>query len=117
MAIQVTCTNPECGKITKVKDDLAGKRIHCPGCRLKLYVPAPLVEEIAEVEEIGEAEIAPAKSKSVATKAGAPATAAGGSKKASKAAASSGEEHDPELERLWETSLMLNHHERIQVKK
>jgi hypothetical protein len=37
MAIPVVC---DCGKQTKVKDELAGKRIKCPACQAALTVPA-----------------------------------------------------------------------------
>jgi len=39
------------------------------------------------------------------------------SKKKGKASAKDADELDPELEKLWETSPMLNEHERLQVKK
>ena len=36
MAIQVEC--PYCGKETKVRDELDGKRIKCPGCKKPIVV-------------------------------------------------------------------------------
>lgn len=44
---------PECGKSLKVSDNLAGKRVRCPGCKNPITVPAPdaPVLELAEDEE------------------------------------------------------------------
>jgi len=38
MSLSATC--PSCGKTLKAKDDLAGKRVRCPGCRDVLTLPA-----------------------------------------------------------------------------
>ncbi len=38
MPIPVTCA---CGKSLRLKDDLAGKRVRCPGCGGAITVPAP----------------------------------------------------------------------------
>lgn len=39
MPIKVTC--PHCAKQFKAKDDLAGKRVNCPGCKKIVGVPEP----------------------------------------------------------------------------
>ena len=36
MSIHVACT---CGRVTKVKDEYAGRSIHCSACRADLNVP------------------------------------------------------------------------------
>lgn len=49
MAVAVTCA---CGKALRVKDELAGRRVRCPGCGNTLTVPAPQntgAEEIVEL--------------------------------------------------------------------
>lgn len=48
MPIRVEC---ECGKVLRLKDELAGKRVRCPGCGDPLSVPAdeePLELELAD---------------------------------------------------------------------
>lgn len=43
---------PDCGKSLKVNDDLAGKRVRCPGCKKPFVVPgAPVVELVEEEDE------------------------------------------------------------------
>jgi predicted Zn finger-like uncharacterized protein len=44
---------PDCGKSLKVSDDIAGKRVRCPGCKNPFVVPDALevVEEEEELEE------------------------------------------------------------------
>src|SRR5690349_15534846 len=51
MPILVAC---KCGKKLRVKDELAGKRVKCPGCAQVVTVPA--AEEPPELEEIEPAE-------------------------------------------------------------
>ncbi|MCS6850323.1 MAG: hypothetical protein NZ700_04020, partial [Gemmataceae bacterium] len=41
MAITVRCSNPDCGKLFRFKDDLAGKQVKCPGCGQHILVYAP----------------------------------------------------------------------------
>lgn len=42
MPIQIQCENPACKKPLRIKDELIGKRIKCPGCgRVQLVVGAP----------------------------------------------------------------------------
>jgi hypothetical protein len=52
MPILVSC---KCGKKLRLKDELAGKRVKCPGCGQCLAVPAgeepPVLEEVEPVEE------------------------------------------------------------------
>jgi hypothetical protein len=52
MPILVAC---KCGKKLRVKDELAGKRVKCPGCAQVVAVPAvgepPELEEVEPVEE------------------------------------------------------------------
>ena len=45
MPILVHC---DCGKATKVRDELAGKKIRCPKCKAVMEVPEPLVEPLEE---------------------------------------------------------------------
>ena len=49
---------PDCGKSLKVGDDLAGKRVRCPGCKNPFVVPesAPVLEAVDEEEEQEEQE-------------------------------------------------------------
>jgi uncharacterized protein YxjI len=37
--IQVKCANPACGKVLRVKDELAGKTVKCPACQASLTIP------------------------------------------------------------------------------
>ena len=46
MAIAVLCA---CGKETKVKDELAGKRIKCPACQSALTIPGASEDVAASV--------------------------------------------------------------------
>lgn len=48
MPIVIQC---RCGKKTRVRDSVAGKRIKCPGCGQPVLVPQPEVEEYADVYE------------------------------------------------------------------
>jgi WD40 repeat protein len=52
MPIAVTCT---CGKRYQVADDLAGKLVYCPNCKLSLDIPAPgqapTVEDIEVLDD------------------------------------------------------------------
>src|SRR5205807_1913508 len=43
MAILVQCANCVCDKTLRVKNDLVGKWIKCPGCGQPVNVPAPAV--------------------------------------------------------------------------
>ena len=47
MPISFQC--PHCGRPTRVADDLAGRRIRCPGCKEPVSVPC---EEIIDVEDL-----------------------------------------------------------------
>src|SRR5438270_12040974 len=40
MAIKVRCGHAACGKLLRVRDQLAGKRVKCPGCGHLTRVPA-----------------------------------------------------------------------------
>lgn len=40
MPIRVTCPIPSCAKKLSVKDELAGKRVKCPGCQTPIQIPA-----------------------------------------------------------------------------
>lgn len=52
MPIQVVCG--ECEKRLSVKDELAGKRVRCPGCQQPLRVPAAEEPDEWEVEDYDE---------------------------------------------------------------
>jgi hypothetical protein len=52
MSIQLTCA---CGKSLKAKDELAGKRVKCPGCGAAFPVPSRQVPAQAPVEGKGPA--------------------------------------------------------------
>lgn len=54
MPISFEC--PHCGRPTRVSDDLAGRRIRCPGCKEAVSVPS---EEIIDVEDVQVATPAP----------------------------------------------------------
>ncbi len=41
MAISIRCENPDCRKPLRVKDELADKRVKCPGCGQHIMVPPP----------------------------------------------------------------------------
>jgi phage FluMu protein Com len=43
--------NCACGKILRVGDEHAGKRVKCPACNAIGSVPAPEIEPVFEVEE------------------------------------------------------------------
>jgi uncharacterized protein YxjI len=130
MPIEVKCANADCGKTMRVKDELAGKTIRCPGCQQPLKVQAPAVEAMPEEEVTAEAPPPkPAKSNSVAAKS-APAAVSAGKAPAKAAAAAPAakkgggkparrddDDRDPEMEKLWQTCDMLNNHERLQVKR
>ena len=47
MPISFEC--PHCGRPTQFADDLAGRRIRCPGCKEPVTVPS---EEIVDVEDV-----------------------------------------------------------------
>ena len=40
MTIEVKCPNPDCAKVFKVKDELAGKKGKCSQCGTAIHVPA-----------------------------------------------------------------------------
>src|SRR5487761_1552961 len=44
---------PDCGKSLKVSDNIAGKRVRCPGCKnpIVVRVAAPVLELVDEEEE------------------------------------------------------------------
>lgn len=56
MPIRFICGNPACGKRLRVKNDLAGKRVKCPGCGHSQAVPAPRApaEKTAEAPSLPE---------------------------------------------------------------
>ena len=137
MPIQVKCANADCGKSLRIKDELAGKTIRCPGCQQPMKVPAAAVEAAFE-----EAEEAPAKPAKPAVTAAAPPARELRHRPCRKPPPrpltkrkpsppkhrcqegrqtpppkDEDDEPDPELEKLWEQSDMLNNHERLQVKK
>ena len=45
MPIQFSC---ECGKVLRLKDEAAGKKVRCSGCQTVQAVPAPAVDRSAE---------------------------------------------------------------------
>ncbi len=45
MSIQVKCA---CGKLLKVRDEAAGKKIKCPGCQAVIEVPEPRIDLMPE---------------------------------------------------------------------
>jgi hypothetical protein len=49
MPIAVTCG---CGRAMRVKDEVAGKKIRCPGCSAVLTVPKPEAPKDAEAEAL-----------------------------------------------------------------
>ncbi len=53
MSIPFQCT---CGKNLRVKDELAGRKVRCPGCQGILVVPFPEMEPVEESEGYGVAE-------------------------------------------------------------
>ena len=53
MPITLQCS---CGKQFKVLDDLAGKRVKCPGCQAIVAVPGGAEEEQAQSDEEGDAQ-------------------------------------------------------------
>ena len=48
MSIKLKCA---CGKALSIKDELAGRRVKCPGCQTLLRVPKPKVEEASFGDE------------------------------------------------------------------
>jgi hypothetical protein len=84
MSINVVC---DCGKETKVKDELAGKKIKCPGCQSVLTVP-----------EAGD-EVATGPPPRTGARAAADEDVAAGSPRAGKRPAFADEEDDEESER------------------
>ncbi|HXG10335.1 MAG TPA: hypothetical protein VNK04_11275 [Gemmataceae bacterium] len=49
MSLQITC--PTCRRKLRVRDELEGKRIKCPGCARTLAVPPPASKDDADVED------------------------------------------------------------------
>ena len=47
MPIQVSCENPQCRKSLRVKDELAGKKVKCPGCGTTFTTVAPASVPVA----------------------------------------------------------------------
>jgi hypothetical protein len=73
MAITLSC---ECGKKLAVKEEMAGKKVKCPGCGAVLTVPSGAVENSVETEDERDDDSAggaPAKKKSRSNGSGAPA--------------------------------------------
>ena len=67
MPISFTCT---CGKLLRVKDELAGRRVKCPACAAATTVPKPPAPAEAEFEVVeDEPAPAPAPAKARAKKA------------------------------------------------
>lgn len=54
MSIEARCT--KCDKKVKVKDELAGKKIKCPGCGEKLSIPEAAVEKQEINEDLNSTE-------------------------------------------------------------
>ena len=48
---KITC--PQCKKSFKGRDDLAGKRIRCPGCGFAFVVQIALSRDVVEVDRLG----------------------------------------------------------------
>jgi hypothetical protein len=68
MPLLIRC--PACDKALKVKEELAGKKVKCPGCGKPVPVPAPEPppEVVEEVEEVVEKVVAaPAKKQAKAS--------------------------------------------------
>jgi hypothetical protein len=63
MPIPISCA---CGRSCHVKDELAGKRVHCPDCQAILTVPQ--AELFEEVEDIPTVELADPPEESAARK-------------------------------------------------
>jgi DNA-directed RNA polymerase subunit RPC12/RpoP len=59
MSLSVTCS--DCDKSLKVKDELAGKKIRCPGCSSVIAIPKPASDDDEQPDEWDEP--APAKRK------------------------------------------------------
>ena len=51
MPITLVCTG--CGKSYQLKDELAGRKVRCPGCQSVQVVPADSLEEYAVEAEAG----------------------------------------------------------------
>ncbi len=128
MPIQVTCTNADCAKTLRVKDELAGKTVRCPGCQQPLKIPAAdaAVTGAAPPKANGNVKGAggpPPVPKAPAAKAASGKAVSAGpppapaKKPAAKAPArrDDDDEGDDELEHLWETCEMLKH-DRFKVK-
>lgn len=53
MTISVRCTNPDCGKMCRAKDEYAGRWVKCPGCGQRIAVStgqsAPASSESADL--------------------------------------------------------------------
>src|SRR6516164_3158746 len=64
MAIKFNC--PHCKKAFNVKDELAGKRAACPGCKKVLVVPAPQKAAV-DVEALAASALADDHSAATAT--------------------------------------------------
>ena len=55
MTIQMTCTNPDCNKALRARDDQAGKLTDCPFCGTRMRIPrldGPFVAELEPDVEI-----------------------------------------------------------------
>ncbi len=54
MSLSVTC--PDCDKTLRVKDELAGKKVRCPGCSTVIPIPAKELEADDDVEFLDDLE-------------------------------------------------------------
>jgi uncharacterized protein YxjI len=54
MAIQVKCSNEACGKVLRVRDQLAGKIVKCPGCQRPVQIPKSKTSTAVSEEEVME---------------------------------------------------------------
>jgi hypothetical protein len=77
MPIAVTCT---CGKSMRAKDELAGKRVRCPGCGAAVTIPAvasaPAAAAAGGAAKVAAPKVAAAPKAAVPPKVGAPKQAA-----------------------------------------
>ena len=51
MAIEISCK--QCGKVLRAKDELAGKRVKCPGCGGELEIPYLAETNMREAAAVG----------------------------------------------------------------
>ncbi len=51
MSIRVECPNPNCDKVFKLKDELAGKKVRCGKCGTPIFVPRGSMEDTGKSGE------------------------------------------------------------------